>query len=898
MNSQVVGRDPELDVLARALDRPGGTILLRGEAGIGKSALAQHTLDLADKHGLTVLHGQAHPLQAGLAYAPIVAAVRPLLAKMTEMDGLTQLGRLMADPRLPSMAPTDNPELDRTHMFEAVARLVERHAPAVFFIDDLHWADRGTIELVHYLGRNTENVLVLAAYRPGEANPTLDDLATTVRRTGTELELAPLTDDDVAQIAHNLLGATPEPAFLNDVTQRAKGVPLFVTALVQGGFQAVPTIVRDVVLGRLQRLDEPERRLLEVVAVAGEAATDAVLQAVSDAPRALHNLIVDGLVVERSTVRAVAYRVAHPLYAEVAYAEMTLSERRSLHAAVLKAIEQTSPDDTLALAPHYREAGTLAAPARAVAVMAEAGWRALAVRAAEEAVRYLEAAMELAEPHQRPDLLDGIGRAHMHLGDMDAASAAWTAGIQLADRLELEKPLAVLQFRLAMLDSERLDSASANTRLWTQLRDIPLESPEIAIHSIIYTLRHGTLDDVRTLSSSLAESIGPDHPAPARAVAHFGQAVCLLIDQKFQPALGHAKNAVTQAKRCEAELPFYTQYFTLFLSALHTLNGDVAMAIECAQETVSAGTLVELPSLKCFEHYALAFGYFLAGDMDNAFAEIDTGVAVAKESGMPRSISRVVAFRAFMLAEQGKLTEAKAALAEAEEAYRSPEQSLVEIVALASTAIALYSDEPLPEIPFDASQTYSDPVATMLRMQFAGLCGLNNGQPSPAEECAASLRTFEQPAALMIAIADRLDGSRLRDADLLARTADQFDAMGAVFLAAQARLEQYELDQSAPDLPKVLQVFERAGAAHWANRARQLARTLGVRVRPTRRDGPLTARESDVVRLLGEGLSNADIAARLFLSGRTVETHLRNSYAKLGLSTRVALARWAGENLR
>lgn len=903
MKSQVVGRDPELEVLTRALDRPQGTILLRGEAGIGKSALAQQALGLAEARGLTVLQGQAHPLHAGLAYAPIVAAVRPLLATLTELEGLTQLGRLLADPRLPVVAPTDDPELDRTHMFEAVARLVERHAPAVFFVDDLHWADRGTVELVHYLGRSTENVLILAAYRSGEANPAVDDLAATVRRNGTELSLAPLTDGDVARIAHNLLGSKPESAFLDDVTRRAKGVPLFVTALVQGGLHrgAVPTIVRDVVLGRLQRLDDPERRLMEVVAVAGEAATDTVLKtvlkSVSEAPEAVRNLIVDGLVVERPDARGMGYRVAHPLYAEVAYAEMTLSERRALHAAVLEAVEKTDPDDTFTLAPHYREAGTLADPARAVAVMAEAGWRALSVRAAEEAVRYLEAAMELAEPRQQPDLLDGIGRAHMNLGDMEAASAAWTTGIRIADRLDLGTPLALLRFRLAMLDSERLDSAMANTRLWTQLRDIPLESPEIAIQSIIYTLRHGTLDDVHKLSTSLAESVGTGHPAAARAVAHFGQAVCLLIDQRFTPALGHAQDAVTQAKRCAAELPFYAQYFQLFLSALSALNGDVAMSIACAQETVRAGTLVELPSLKCFEHYALSFGYYLAGELEAALAEIDTGVAVARESGMPRSISRVVAFRAFLLAEQGKLSDAAAAFTEAEQAYRSPEQSLVEVVALASTAIALYRDEPLPQTPFDASQTYSDPVATMLRMLFAGLCGLNNGQSSPAEECATSLRAFNDPAALMVAIADRLDGVRLGDADLLDRTAGSFDRMGAPFFAAQARLESYELGTSASALPQVLEVFERAGAAHWANRARQLARTRGIHVRAPRRDGVLTVRESEVVRLLGEGLSNADIAARLFLSGRTVETHLRNSYAKLGLSTRVALARWAAENL-
>src|SRR5689334_8160710 len=118
---QIVGRDPEISALTQAVHDTragrGRLMLLRGEAGIGKSTLAAHALDLARDNGLTVLHGQAHPLHAGLAYAPIVEAFRPYVS-----DTSPRLARLLVNARAPQ--PSDNPDLGRTQMFEAMLEFV------------------------------------------------------------------------------------------------------------------------------------------------------------------------------------------------------------------------------------------------------------------------------------------------------------------------------------------------------------------------------------------------------------------------------------------------------------------------------------------------------------------------------------------------------------------------------------------------------------------------------------------------------------------------------------------------------------------------------------------------------------------------------------------------------
>ena len=178
--SPLVGRSAEMDQLAAGLERvahgQGCVMFLVGEAGIGKTRLAHEALALAREQGFLVLEGSAYTLEGHLAYAPILAIFGPFLRRLDSprqaqlVSGLSDLGRLFNDLRLPAPLPLGNPALEKTRLFEAVARLLERLAretPVLLFLDDLHWADPASIELLHYLARGIadQSVLVLGTYR-------------------------------------------------------------------------------------------------------------------------------------------------------------------------------------------------------------------------------------------------------------------------------------------------------------------------------------------------------------------------------------------------------------------------------------------------------------------------------------------------------------------------------------------------------------------------------------------------------------------------------------------------------------------------------------------------------------------------------------------------------------
>ncbi|MFC0438216.1 AAA family ATPase [Kutzneria buriramensis] len=889
MNTQLVGRRTELAALTGAVeaaaDGRGGVLVISGQAGIGKTRLGEHAVDEARRRGFTTLIGQADPLQTGLAYGPIVAALRrhldtlPETELATELDGLPDLGRLIPHPLLPTPSPASDPELERTRMFEAVRRLMERltaKAPTMLLVDDLHWADRGTVELLHYLGRDTvdRRLLVIGAHRTAAPGSALADLAVSVRRqpTGRELALDVLSDDEVAEMLGNLLDAPPSPELLSDVTARSHGVPLFISALAPRGSRTQWHIVRDVVLDRLHELDEPARTLLELIAVAGDDGSLSMLhkawQHEASLDTTLRRLRDHMLIAEHVTGSAVRYRVAHPLYAEVAYAELSANERARLHAAVAGAM----PDDVLTVAPHYLRAGDHVPTRQAVEVLAAAGRRALHAFATTEAVEYLTVALDRAAPDQRLELLHDLGLAQQQAGRPTQAATAWSEGLVAAGRADDQQWRPRFLMLLAALEAERGDFSLADTHAEHGMLLAADQSDYVGLLRWALAQRHRDLAHIRSLSEQLAAVCGRDPADAPQSVARQSRGYLAVLHGDFALARRELEAAHEHAMRCGADAPELDYGARRILSGVCVLTGDVPAALHHA----AAATESQFPAARGSMRFALAMVRYFAGDPLGALTEIEGGIADARAEELHRLIARQLTFAAFLLAELGRLDEAEQRLGESLRELDEPEFAFDEASELAATAIALHRGRPQDAPPLRDIAAFEDPLLGCARVLFAAQAAQAVGDGDTAAQLTGLMRLIGHSAPLVDACADRLAG--------FAGAADKFAAMGAPLLAAQARLEDAERNPTADAIADCLVVFERAGTKPWLERARRLARTHGL--------GALTRREAEIVRLVGEGLTNAAIAARLFLSERTVETHLRNGYKRLGITSRAALVEW------
>ncbi len=569
--------------LGRAAGGSGGALLLAGEAGIGKSRLAVEALILARQRGFVTLEGAAYPLQADLAYAPVLEALGPFLAGLEPgrlaalVSGLPDLGRLFAGLHLPPPEPLGDAALERTRLFEAVARLVERVAaqrPVALLIDDLHWADAASLELLHYLARGLEGrrALLLGTYRLDEArtHPRLRVLVRSLERLGLaeELPLGGLGPEAVAALAGALLGGEPPAALLGALRERAAGTPLFVTALIHGlrdtgelfrsggawvlgsgSLTAVPPVVRDLVLARLERLDPADRALLELVAVAGDAAFLAILGRVGgpaegELDAAARRLCESGLVIEEPTGTDLLYRAAHPLIAEVAYGELPETRRRQLHAAVAAALEELRPGDPQRLAHHYRGAAWEADPRRALDVLVAAGQRAEELHADAEAADHFAAALALARtdrPAVVEELLERLGHARSRAGQFEAAVAAWSEAAGGRERSGDRPAAGRLRGLLALAEWDRGRFDAAEAQLAAGFRAVEgtgADTELIDLHYIRLQLL-ARLSDVARLEEgavallSLAERAGTRQ---AVAAAHLARADVAFLRGNFVAA--------------------------------------------------------------------------------------------------------------------------------------------------------------------------------------------------------------------------------------------------------------------------------------------------------------------------------------------------------------------------
>jgi DNA-binding CsgD family transcriptional regulator/tetratricopeptide (TPR) repeat protein len=437
-----VGRLGELERLEEGMWQAaagrGGTVLLAGDAGIGKTRLVTELGARARAAGAQTLVGRCIDLVgAEVPYLPVVEAFRPLTAREDVRGLLRSTGELRW--LLPGAAVGgertrpggDSPRSQLGLLEELLVLLgaVAAAEPVLLVLEDLHWADRSTLDLVAFLAHNLseQRVLLVGTYRGDErpANDRLRRLVTGLLRAGvaTRLELGPLGREELEALLLDRGGARLEPALTEAIVTRSEGNPFFAEELLAAAGQGgpdLPRVLRDVLLQRVAQLDPKTHDVLRVAAAAGRDVPYPLLRSVVDAPegelrQALRGAVDHGVLVGDQA--AGTFRFRHALLAEAIYLTLLPGEREELHARLAAELARTPRRVAAELAQHWAAAGR--APEALVASVT-AGREAEAVFGLAEALQHLERALELW------DLVPGAAE----LVGLDlAALLAWTAEV-------------------------------------------------------------------------------------------------------------------------------------------------------------------------------------------------------------------------------------------------------------------------------------------------------------------------------------------------------------------------------------------------------------------------------------------------------------------------------------
>jgi DNA-binding CsgD family transcriptional regulator/tetratricopeptide (TPR) repeat protein len=954
----------ELGRLAATLDHAEQDqpqlVLLAGDAGMGKTRLLLEFAERARRRGSRVLVGGCVELgDIGLAYLPVVDALRGLVDDPEEADLVAEvaatapgLGRLL--PEVARSGPTGalaGDGLEQLQVFDAVRALLLRRSqrsPVVVVLEDLHWADQASRDLLAYLARTLRSgrVMLVASYRSDELHrrhPLRPLLGELVRLPGVErLELAPFSRAELAEQLEAVAGVPLAADQLERIYERSEGNPFYAEQLLAAGEADVglPSTLADVLLARVQGLSEPAQQVLGVAAVAGRRVSHRLLAEAAgwpeaDLERGLREGISAGVLVADSATGTYAFR--HALLQEVVYADLLPSEQVRLHASYARLLATESEGAAAELAHHCLASHDLAGALRASIGAAQ---QAEAVLAPAETLRHLSSALRLWERVLDPAAVTGTDRVALLL---QAAAAAAAAG-------ERQRAAGLAEEAAATADAtvDPAQAAVAHERLG------------------LYLLTAGRIEEALRAQASAVALVPAQPPTRLRARVTAAMAQALINAERQDEARRWCDEALTVARAIgsadeEADI--------LVTQGMIEEHDDPASARPLYAAGRARAADAGNPEIESRALQDLAWLEFDLGNLAAARAVFDEGVELTQRTGLGWSDIGITMRRGQCLVryEAGDWDQSERLAAAVPEL--APALAVVELGAAAllvevgrwqpAAAKRLRDLAALagldPVIDMEVAGLEADQASWQGDLERAtsavqrGLAILDTGQfrASPTVEnawiCAIGLvvqaelaeraRTADDAGTLRDAIAvGHMLLERARTAAEQTRTLHVVDlrcwhakaeaewtrvqgssdpkawqaaveafSYGHVYEVARCRWRLAEALLGAGDREQATVAAQaahktavRLGAAPLQAALELLARRgrldLGAGVPAERSLAGLTPREVEVLRLLVEGRSNRQIAEQLFISGKTASVHVTNLMAKLGVHSRLEAA--------
>ncbi len=946
MSRAALGRDRERDHLLTRLamtrNGEGSVVLVEGEGGTGKSTLVAALLDAARSADLHVLHGRSWELSSSVPYESLVAAVSRHLrsrdaanvARLT--SGLPSLGALIE--WLDLQPPATAPEAFKVRAQDAFATLVARigaDQPVVLALDDLHWADQASLEVLQYLCLDLPDtpLLLVATTRPDEAErrPELRQLLSTLRRAPwtSTLRLGRLDRPAIDEIVADHLGGNVTPRVYETIATRSGGTPLLIhellADLVESGVivqqgevwqmrdDEVPLArsATDLIRSRLDRVEAHDRAVLEALAVVNGPTDPRVVASllgweVDAVEASLDRLRTIRLAIEidhgRSRQSESSWTVEHPVIAEVVEAELVDAARRRLHRRLLD-VDAEAPLGRRAR--HALLAGEPSDRHATIALLADAGSEALARATPAAAIEPLHGGLSLLRKGDdaavRHRIERDLGTAYLRQLEVGRALVHLRAAWDRAERdgdvsacVELLHPLDNAEFRAGNggVNSsalERLRAASAARKAWDLLLELGW------VH-LSHAGREQSLTELDNARAALA--LIPREVTSARY-----DALCELL--AVYRELGTVRDSA--GERVEhflvtadrwAAYPDVAHRNVLLAFDAATLSGDPGLIERCQalhrrieQETGEPPTW-RVPMIEGFRSIA-------EGRLDERPADLRLYGAA------PRSAGLAVLMNALSV----RYTEGPAAaLAVFDAADDSEQASTRDRTARLYRVYGrlLLSSGP-PPVSAAATGAHAEvggdkvlaPVAGYL---FGDAAALARGLAGDATALGGAIAELDAagagrwlPSAWACLLRARHGTSAAVQVTELVRAAEILDGLDRRLEAAERVIDAAEIDLEQcghERLTSALDTARKSGAGWLVTRAARLTPCAMASGAVRGADGPLTARELDVAGLVAEGLTNREIGGQLYISIRTVTSHLDHIYTKLGLSSRDALTDW------
>ena len=899
------GREAECDRLSALLDAArasrSGTLVLRGEAGVGKTALLEQARAMASH--MHVLAARGVESESELAFAGLHQLIRPALPVL---DGLPepQAAALRGALGLAERAGDDR-FLIAVACLTLLSELAEQR-PVLCLLDDCQWLDASTSGALLFVARrlDAEGIVMLFALRDGEEHQ-LD------ARGLPEFEVRSLDREAAAALIARRADGPVAPAVERMLVEQSGGnalalveLPKALSAVQLAGDEPLPSRlpltpnVERLFLERVRRLPEPAQKVLSLVAAEESGRLAPVLRASEAAG-------IDGdalKAAERSgliSVRGGRIDVSHPLVRSAIFQGLSSEERRATHVALASVLDDDGSFDERTWHLAAAAAGPDAELARALETVAERSRRRSAHAPAAAA---LERAAELtSDSESRGRRLAAAAAAAWHAGQPGRASALLERADGLVRDRRLRADLVHLRGEIQLRCGALLKSCDILTAGAADVA--PLDTRKALEMLIQAREAAGWAGDTQRTAETgrRAATLPPSTDPTTRFLADLLVGIGKLYEGETAVALPLVREVVARAN--EFDEPSWVTWTATGAQGL----GDEQRAAELHQRAIGLARASGAVDKLTYALLTYVLMGLFAGRLEVA-AEAAEGLTLAREAGLPNAESKHLAMLSWFAAVRGEEDRCRASADAARRLARASGGAFANAMAewgLGLLDLSRCRDEQAAahlEVVRDPAPGVGHPYFAPLSAPDLVEALVLSGSIDRAREAFAPFEGFAQAGAprWALALCARCRALLAEDpeplfAEALALHADSarpLDHARTLLLLGEHRRRRGEHAESREPLRAALDDFEELGADGWGKRARSELRAAGevAGARNPSLLAQLAPEELQMARLVAEGHSNHDVAARLFRSPKTIEAQLRRVFVKLGVSSRIELA--------